>query len=187
MPTDDALVEEILNGSQAAMEVLVKRHYREIFAYVYRKTGDYHTSYDLTQDILIKMMKGLKSYRRNGRFRHWLLKIAVNQCRDYYRSSEFQHRNAVEPEENLVDEGSNVWDIFRAKQVGNYLKETILTLPAEQREVIVLRFYHDLKMKDIAQITECKETTAKSRLRQGLAKLRKALKDDETFHTSSSG
>lgn len=42
VPTDEQLIKEINNGSQAAMEVLVKRHYRLVFSYVYRKIGDYH-------------------------------------------------------------------------------------------------------------------------------------------------
>ena len=90
MPTDDELVEEILNGSKAAMDVLVRRHYKNIFSYVYRKTGNYHLAYDLTQEIFIKMMKSIKNYKQQGKFSSWLLKIAVNHCRDYYKSSDFR-------------------------------------------------------------------------------------------------
>ena len=77
LPTDDELVEEILNGSKAAMDVLVRRHYKNIFSYVYRKTGNYHLAYDLTQEIFIKMMKSIKNYKQQGKFSSWLLKIAV--------------------------------------------------------------------------------------------------------------
>ena len=48
MLTDEELIEEIIQGSQAAMEVLVNKHYKSVFAYLYRKTGDYHTAFDLT-------------------------------------------------------------------------------------------------------------------------------------------
>lgn len=180
MPTDDELIEEILNGSQAAMEVLVRRHYKEIFSYVYRKIGDYHISYDLTQEIFIKMMKNIRSYRLNNQFSHWLLKIAVNHCRDYYRSSNFKSTNAMELNESFTDANNKVWDIFKAKHQYDDVKDAILSLPEEQREVIILRFYHDMKIKEIANITRCKEPTVKSRLRQALLKLKKLLKKTET-------
>ncbi|MDQ0253560.1 DNA-directed RNA polymerase specialized sigma24 family protein [Evansella vedderi] len=87
VPIDEELIEEIKNGSQAAMEVLIKKQYKTIFAYVYRKVGDYHLAYDMTQEVFIKMMKSINEYKGGGKFQHWLLKIAVNHCRDYFRSS----------------------------------------------------------------------------------------------------
>lgn len=180
MPTDDELVEEILHGSQAAMDVLVRRHYKNIFSYVYRKTGDYHLACDLTQEIFIKMMKSIKSYKQRGKFGRWLLKIAVNQCRDYYKSSDFRKEGQrTELPENLSKDGGNVWDIFQRKQQRKEVRESIIALPEYQREAIILRFYHDLKIKEIALVTGSKESTVKSRLRQGLEKLKNMLKGGE--------
>lgn len=180
MPTDDELVEEILNGSQAAMDVLVRRHYKNIFSYVYRKMGNYHLAYDLTQEIFIKMMKSIKNYKQQGKFSSWLLKIAVNHCRDCYKSSDFRKEGQrVELPENLAQDSSNVWDIFQRKQQRKEVRERILALPEYQREAIILRFYHDLKIKEIALITGSKESTVKSRLRQGLEKLKNMLNGGE--------
>ncbi len=88
MLSDEELIEEILRGSQAAMEVLVKRHYKSVFAYVYRKTGDYHTAFDLTQEVFIKMLKALHHYNGVGKFTNWLFKIAHNSCLDHLRASQ---------------------------------------------------------------------------------------------------
>lgn len=187
LPTDDELVEEILNGSKAAMDVLVRRHYKNIFSYVYRKTGNYHLAYDLTQEIFIKMMKSIKNYKQQGKFSSWLLKIAVNHCRDYYRSSDFRKEGQrTELPGDLAQDNSNVWDIFQRKQQRKEVRESINALPEYQRETIILRFYHDLKIKEIALITGSKEPTVKSRLRQGLEKLKNMLNGGEQCERTGS-
>ncbi|HHU20040.1 MAG TPA: RNA polymerase sigma factor [Bacilli bacterium] len=176
MPTDEELIDEIQLGSQAAMEVLVKRHYQYIFAYVYRKVGDYHLAYDLTQEVFVKMMKALKRYRGKNKFKHWLLKIAVNHCRDYFRSRAFKHKEKEgELAPKLIDQKSNVWDLISKKINSEEVKAALEQLPEYQKETIILRYYHDLKIKEIAEVTDSKEATVKSRLRQGQAKLKQLL------------
>ncbi len=177
LPTDKELIEEIKNGSQAAMEVLVEKYYRSIFAYVYRKLGDYHLSYDMTQEVFIKVMKSIHNYKHRGSFKHWLFRIAVNQCRDYFRSSKFkQSREERELVNAVKDKKEDIWYQLSKKIQSDKVKEAILQLPDYQREPIILRFYHDLKIKEIAYITNSKEATVKSRLRQGIEKLRKNFK-----------
>ena len=187
MPTDDELVEEILNGSKAAMDVLVRRHYKNIFSYVYRKMGNYHLAYDLTQEIFIKMMKSIKNYKQQGKFSSWLLKIAVNHCRDCYKSSDFRKEGQrTELPGDLAQDNSNVWDIFQRKQQRKEVRESINALPEYQREAIILRFYHDMKIREIALITGSKESTVKSRLRQGLEKLKNMLNGGEQCERTGS-
>lgn len=176
MPTDDELILDILKGNQASMEVLVNRYYKSIFAYIYRKTGDYHKAYDLTQEVFIKMIKGLKKYKRKGSFKSWLFTIANNHCTDYFKSSNYKYEsNVFELDENITDENSNVSDIFSKNLERKQIKEAILSLPEYQRDTIILKYYHNFKIKDIAKITNTKEATVKSRLKQGLDKLKKWL------------
>nr|WP_051314928.1 RNA polymerase sigma factor [Alteribacter aurantiacus] len=177
MPTDEELISEIKSGSQAAMEVLVKKHYKTVFAYIYRKIGDYHLAYDLTQDVFVKVIKGLDQYKNDGKFAHWLLRIAVNHCRDYFRSGAFKQSNMQdELHPTIPDQNENVWDMLSKKEDSENIKEAIKTLPLIQREAIVLKYYHELKIKEIAEVTEAKEATVKSRLKQGVDKLKAMLK-----------
>lgn len=180
MPTDEELIAEIHKGSQAAMEVLVKRHYKYIFSYVYRKVGDYHLAYDMTQEILIKMMKSLYQYKSFGKFPHWLLTIAVNHCRDYYRSRSYKQKlqeNELSP--SIKDGKENVEDLVSKKEESERVRLALEQLPEYQREAIILKYYQDLKIKEIAKITDAKESTVKSRLKQGIDKLRILLKGGE--------
>ncbi|MFZ7132490.1 MAG: RNA polymerase sigma factor [Eubacteriales bacterium] len=176
MSTDEELIREIQLGSHAAMEVLVKRYYKMIFSYVYRKLGDYHEAYDITQEIFIKMMKHINNYKESSKFKNWLFKIGVNSCNDYFRSRGFQEKNStVELKPTLKDDQGNIWDLLSRNLDRKRIKEAIEELPDHQRDALILKFYHDFKIKDIAKITDTKEATVKSRLKQGLDKLDKII------------
>lgn len=174
MPTDEELIAEFLNGSQAAMEVLVKRHYKMIYAFFYRKTGDYHLSYDLTQEVFIRVLKTLSNYRSIGRFEHWLMKIAVNLNRDYFRSRASSEKNdTVEYLEEEVD--SHVSPLFESSLEYREIRDAVLDLPEDQREAILLFYYNGYKIREISKITNTREATVKSRIHQAVGKLKRSL------------
>ena len=82
--SDNQLIRDIVKGNEAAMELLVKRHYTMVHSFVYRMVGEYEIAYDLTQEIFIKMMKNIERYdNRSGEFSRWILRIASNHCKDY--------------------------------------------------------------------------------------------------------
>jgi RNA polymerase sigma factor (sigma-70 family) len=176
MPTDEELIKEIQQGSQAAMEVLVRRHYKTIFAYLYRKTADYHLSLDLTQETLIRMMKSLPKYKHQGKFTHWLIVIAVNIGRDYFRSRQYLERQMLPFQGAASSEASNnMEDLLSQKADRMHIQNALQELSEPQREAIILRYYHEMKVCEIAQATSSHESAVKSRLFQGIAKLKRIL------------
>lgn len=180
MPTDEELIAEILQGSQAAMEVLVKRNYKAVFACIYRMLGDYHSALDLTQEVFIKVLKSLPSYRESSRFEHWVIRIAVNCCRDYFRSRQYsEQRNVIELDENRA--GANVCSLVEKSLTRQEIKSAVLSLPEEQRETVILYFYSGYKIREISDLTHTKEATVKSRLHQAINKLKKILTGGERY------
>ncbi|XXM70809.1 RNA polymerase sigma factor [Lysinibacillus sphaericus] len=182
MSDDQKLIQEILRGSQAAMEVLTRKYYRDIFAFVYRKIGNRDLAYDLTQEIFIKVIRKVGSYSSNGSFKSWVFTVAANHCRDYWKSAEHQRsQKQSEFKEDLTNEKTNVSYIFAQKESRERVKIAIDKLPEYQRNALILKYYHDMKIQEIATVTEASESTVKSRLRQGLAKLAKLLGRGEEY------
>jgi RNA polymerase sigma-70 factor (ECF subfamily) len=175
------LINEILDGSQAAMEVLVNRYYKGIFSYIYRSTGQYHTSYDLTQEVFIKMLKSIERFdKKIGNFKNWIFKIAVNTVKDYFKGSSYRSfREMTEIDENRIDEGENVVEFLSRVSQRSEIKKALIELPGYQRDTIILKFYHDMKIKDIAVAMDTNESTVKSRLKQGIDKLKNILGEGE--------
>lgn len=179
MQDDKVIIEEILGGSQGAMEVLVNKYYKMIFVYIYRNIGHYHTSYDLTQEVFIKMMKAIGKFdMKVGSFQNWIFKIAVNTVKDYFKGSGYKaFKEVIEVDKEKCDENNNIVDLVSRMSDSEEIKNAIMQLNEDKREVIILRFYHDMKIKDIAKVTETNESTIKSRLKQGIAELRSILRE----------
>ncbi|MBS4175222.1 RNA polymerase sigma factor [Bacillus sp. FJAT-49736] len=180
MMTDQELVDDIINGSQSAMEVLVKRHYSLVYAYMYRKTNNKDTAYDLTQEIFIKMLSKIKLYSSSGEFAHWLLKIATNHFRDYIKSRSFvSSQMESEYEDTHTNHQTNVTYLYEKNQEREEISQALNQLSVVQKEAILLKYFHDLKIKEIAEITSANESTVKSRLKQGLQKLSILLRREQ--------
>ncbi|GAA0615294.1 RNA polymerase sigma factor [Virgibacillus siamensis] len=180
MTEDRQLIHEIMNGSEAAMEVLTRRYYKSIFSFVYRKVGNKDSAYDLTQDIFIKMIKKIDTYSNKGSFKSWLYTLAVNHCRDYWKSADYKVTSKQsELPDYLSNEQNQVPYIFEKKETREQVKAAVEELPEYQKEVVLLKYFHDLKIRDISEVTKAKESTVKSRLRQGLSKLEVIIRRGE--------
>lgn len=171
------LIKEIVKGNESAMELLVKNNYSMVHGFVYRSVGDYNISYDLTQEIFIKMMRSINKYDcKNGNFTNWILKIASNHCKDYFRSADYRQRintKDIDKEEIYSDE--TVVDILEKNESRKAVKKAIDNLPTIQREAIILKYYNNLKIKEISGVTGVNEATIKSRLFNGVRNLRKVI------------
>ncbi len=108
------------------------------------------------------------------------MKVTVNCCRDFMRSRTFTERNnTVEYEDSLM--GANVTSLLEKSVRRQEIREAIFTLPQEQRDAVILYFYSGFKIREIARITDTKETTVKSRLYQAINKLKKILSGGEYY------
>jgi RNA polymerase sigma factor (sigma-70 family) len=183
MQSDEELIGELRLGNHSALEVLIRRHYKMVFAYTFRYVGDYHAAYDLTQDTLLKLVRAIHTLHNGESFKPWLLRIALNTCRDYLRSRSYKAgQQSAEYREELGGSWTSGQNVQLEDRMADRaeITDAMKGLPVYQREVIILRFYHDMKIKDIAEVTAVSEPTVKSRLKQGLAKLRKRLERSDT-------
>lgn len=182
----DALIKEILKSNNAAMELLVKENYNMVHSFVYRFIGDYNMAYDITQEVFIKMMKNLKRYKfENCNFKSWLLKIAANTCKDYFKSSTYKQRiSSSDIDDMNIKDDKNVIDILEKNEKIQNVKNAVMNLPENQREAVILKYYHDLKIREIANITGQNENTVKSRLFNAIKNLKKVIggEDNEKRH-----
>lgn len=178
--SDEKLIKEILKGNESAMEVLVKRYYDLVYSFIYRNANDQNIAYDITQDAFIKMMKNIDKYKmKSGSFKSWLLKIALNTTKDYFKSKTYkQISQSCDISNYEIEDKTNVIDILSKKEDSIKIKEAIKTLPKLQREALILKYYNDLKIKEISFITGENENTIKSRLFNGVKNLKKLLGGD---------
>ena len=165
------LIDKVKRGDGGAMEELINDYYSRVFAFFYKNTGEYHQSKDLTQEVFIKMIEGISKYRPQKPFKSWLFAIASNHLKNYYRSLSRRPERA-----ELTEEYAAPCHELADTDIKNDLSSAISRLPPEQRQAVILRYYCDFPIKDIAKITGAKEPAVKARIRYALEKLRKELR-----------
>lgn len=176
---DYILIRRIQNGNTEAFEALVRKYYQNIYNFCVRRcNGDTTLAADLTQDTFLKLIEHIQQYRLTGKFMNFLLTIAVNTCNNHFKkkSPDIVDMDTL----STVPSNLNVSEEVLRQENAKIIQQAIDRLPDIQKEVIILRFYHDRKLKEIAAITGVSLPTAKSRLKQGLDKLKRYL-DKEDF------
>lgn len=176
---DYILIKKIQLGDTDAFDVLVRKYYRSIYQFCYRRLNwDSHTAADITQDVFLKLLKNINNVSLIGKFQNYLLTIAVNTCNNYFKKAKPEYTDDFEIFENSYDTDRSFENlIIKEKQIA--VRQAIDTLPDYQKEVIILRYYYDLKIREIAKITDASIPTVKSRLQQGIKKLKPYLLDFE--------
>lgn len=123
----------------------------------------------------MKLLENIHGVRMIGKFQNYLLTIAVNTCNNYFKKTKPAYMDMETLE--YTDERDFPMEAVMQEETRVRVQEAIENLPDYQKEVIILRFYHDLKIREIADITKTSIPTVKSRLQQGLKKLNRYLED----------
>lgn len=166
--TDRELIRKLHTGDRSALDGIVEKYYDDIYRFCLYMTMDETDSYDIVQEVFLRFIKYADSYTHEN-LKGYLLIIARNLCRDYFRKRE--REKTADLEADAVSERDGIEDIEQ-----KLLLDTILQkLPIEQRETVILRFREEMGFQDIARILGCSLSTAKSRCRLGVRRMRKEM------------
>lgn len=186
---DEALMMRYQKGEVRAFEILLTRHRRAIYNFIFRYVGARDRAEDLMQETFLRVIKGASGYQKQAKFTTWLYTIARNLCVDHSRRQ--KHRKAASLDQPLggSDDGGRERTLLDRvegremrsdrqvinQQLHESLQRAIATLPDDQREVFLMREFHNMPFKEIGEVVGVPENTVKSRMRYALEKLRLEL------------
>ena len=184
--SDNELVAAYMNGDKQAFEILLSRYKNKVYNYILSLVKDKALADDIFQDTHIKIVNTLRSgtYRDEGKYIQWVMRIAHNLVIDHFRKS--QRFPTVRTDENfdIFDIIGNSEESIENKiikaQINSDVKKLIRQLPDEQRRVLVMRHYANMSFKDIADKTGVSINTALGRMRYALINLRR-MADEKTM------
>jgi len=181
--SDRELVATAVIGFDGSFEELVRRYQRPISAYVYRMVGNYESALDLTQEIFIKVYNSLKRYRAEFKFSTWIYKIAHNAAVDHLRRTATREQSLVlGPEGDTFDlplESARLSPEQESEQKERRteIEAVVRALPANYRELIILRHSQDLSYEEIVEVTGLPLGTVKNRLFRAREMMRQQFVD----------
>lgn len=162
---EEYLLRRAQDGDKEALDRLIRKYYDQIYAYCYHKTNDRGAAEDICQDTFVSMLEHMGDYRHYNKFLNFLYVIAGNKCKDYFKKKKPVYMEDVAEETLREVQGTDTAE----EQI--LMKELVNTLPSELREVIILRFYQDLKYQDIARILQISSSLVKYRVKKAISYL----------------
>jgi RNA polymerase sigma-70 factor (ECF subfamily) len=176
--SDEQLMLAYAAGDAGAFDRLYQNYRAPLYRFILRQVKDPVACNDLYQQCWEKLIKARHTYRSKSPFPAWLFRIARNTVIDYFRR-QASYSPTVLPE--LPSETAGPEQLAQQDQAERNLAAAIDALPAEQREVVLLRIEAGLDLVGIARITGSNAETCKSRLRYALAKLKQQMKDPNGY------
>ncbi|MBI1960910.1 MAG: sigma-70 family RNA polymerase sigma factor [Candidatus Liptonbacteria bacterium] len=169
------ILDAMRGGGAEPFGVLYDRHHQRIYRYVYLKVTNREEAEDLTHQVFLSAWQNLKTYRFQGLpFSSWLYRIARNKIIDYYRTRQ-THETLEHAETLLVSASKNpadrADDVFAMERV----RAAIRRLPADQQDVVIMRFVSDMPYRDVAAAIGKTEGAVKVIQHRALKKLKEIL------------
>lgn len=171
--TDAELVNAVLDGEKQAFAVLVKRYERPVRAVALDVLSDYHSAADVSQDAFVKAYEQLAGLRKSKAFGAWLMKITRRCALDSLRLRPKETRletkivTAIEGPNGQLDEDKH------------RLLAAVVKLPKAEKQVVMLRYFDELSVNDVAKIVDRSVGTVTKQLSRARIRLRTMLERSE--------
>src|SRR4051812_21507011 len=179
-PTDAALVAKLRAGDNAAGDELVRRYVEPLVRYLRRLAGSDHVAEELHQQTWLSVLEHLEKFdptTSSGGFKAWIFRIATNKANDVWRSRG-RDRLAKEGLKLVVEaEAPDAAHRMTGSEAQRKLLAAIEQLPENQRQVLLLRYYSDLKFVEIAEMLGCPLNTALGRMHKAMLKLKELMEE----------
>jgi len=177
---DEALVAMVRRGETEAFAFIVERYKVQIYNLMYRFSNSAEDAADMTQDVFCKAFGRLKQHRKRTLFFPWLYTLALNHARDWSKKRHRRTRTLARYAAEAGDHAEQSADaLVHANQEADKLTRALMTLPADRREMVVLRYRHERSIRELAEVFDLTESAVKMRLHRALEDLRLELKNTD--------
>ena len=184
--SDKELLIQAKSGNDTAFEELIYRYDRSVLAIALKFVHDTDEAKDIYQEVFIRVYRGLKNFEMKSEFSTWLFRIATNVCLTHKSRSKMHLQQSIdehiETEDDevqkyeLADDEMDPGEIMINLDLGDIIRSAVDSLSAKQRMTFILKHYEGYKIREIADMLNCKEGTVKKYLFDAIRNLRKKLK-----------
>lgn len=180
---DLELVQRFQCGDVTAFDALVNKYQGKVYDIVYFHIRNVEDTYDLSQEVFLRVFRSLSKFKRKSSFYTWLYKIAINACIDYARQNSRVQTIPIEEwalvSESSASESANYASsptkALELQELKSQIAKAIDQLPPKQRAVFIMKRHQGLSLEEIAKILNRSVGTVKAHLSHATAKLANLL------------
>jgi len=179
------LLRQAREGDTQSFAEIFRLYERRIYNLIYQMIGNADESADLTQEVFVRVFKGLKDLQADEAFNSWIYRVTLNMCRDHIRRVRRVHVESLDRGRGEEDEDRGTVEIpdwseepgrkVELEEMQQVVRRAVAALPEHYRSVVVLHHLHGKEVSEIAAILRCPLGTVKSRLARGREELKHRL------------
>lgn len=173
-----ALITRAQQGDTEAFSPIIAKYHKRLYTHIHRRVKDVEIPKDLTQEVWLKALRAINTYRGTAAFSSWLYRIAENVCIDFFRKQ--KAADTIEPlesvdEQRITHTALDPYQYTERAELREHLQKALTALTPLRRRVFLLYYHHELPIKVIAIHINRSEGTIKTHLRNARLRLQKVL------------
>lgn len=162
-------IRQTLEGDTKAFSKLVKKYRDAMFYLAYNLCGNEDDAKDIAQEAFIKAFKQLRQFKGNAQFSTWMHRITINQTYDHLRrQSGYRHVAISDNDIQTTPDDSN-------SEPDDQMQNALNHLSFKQRQVVVLKYYHNYSYEEISELMACTQSTVRNHMLRAMKQLRHIL------------
>lgn len=169
--TDELLMIAVKDGELEKASELFDRYHKRLYNFFVKITFDRELGHDLTQNVFLRMIKYRSSYKEGKPFKAWIYQMARNIYADHFRKNKMLYSDYAEVED-LKHKIASVDETMVQDEREKLLYISLFRLTPEQREILILTRFQELKHEEVAQILDCTVANVKVKVHRAIKQLR---------------
>ena len=170
-------VQQLELSAESQFENVMKTHLKNVRRFVFLMVKNHSLAEDITQDVFLKVYQNMGSFRQESAIKTWIYKIAINEVKMNLRSRWLRRIVLLEKIGEVIG-GAAVSNELKNLENEDLLK-SVLSLSTSYRKVIVLHFFEDLTIEEIANVLDCSPNAVYTKLHRAKKKLKERLNKEE--------
>ena len=171
--TDNAIMLKVKAGDLDKMGLLFERHHRALYGFLFRMTSQRESSEDMVQNVFYRMLRYRNTFQGSGDFKTWMYHLARNVLKDHLRKNKGNAgQSSAEGLEGRIGGGPSPVDLIEKKQEWKALLNAMEDLSPENREILILSRFQDLRYHEIARIMDMTEGAVRVRVHRAIHSLK---------------
>jgi len=177
--SDQDIIELCRNSQtrERGFRILIKLYKQRIYWHTRRILYDHEDANDVTQDVFVKVWKGLKNFRGDSKLYSWIYRIATNESLNYLRKLQKNNNVPYEQVEYMLESRVHN-ETISGDEIERKLHKALIKLPEKQRMVFNMKYFDNMKYREISKILNITEGSLKASYHYAVKKIEENLKED---------
>lgn len=155
MAIDDSLILQKFENEKTrteAFSLLLDKYQQKIYWHVRRMVLNHDDADDLVQDVFVKVWKNLGNFRQDAQLYTWLYRIATNECISFLNKKKARNNVSIDEISEQLTDNLTEENYFSGDAIQKKLQQALLTLPEKQKLVFNMKYYDDMKFREISEV-----------------------------------